>query len=210
MLPLFDEERLDFYKWLADYYSTSIGMILKIAHPGGLGTTLRRYIELTEKGSSKQKGDGVDKESTILNTVGLSDRITVEKLFQLVEDAGFNDLNRLLKKGLIEYRYELKEFSPKYRNIVKYIENDEERIAALKKKMPAKGQITEYVSTHKNISEEDLREIFPNVKSHLSWLSENGFIEIEREEVFRDPFKNISPDKPDIPKLTIEQETAFK
>jgi primosomal protein N' (replication factor Y) len=208
--PLFDEERLEYYKWLADYYSTSIGMILKIAHPGGLGTTLRRFINLTDKGKKVLDINAINKESSILNTISSSESITVEKLFQIVEDTGFNDLNRLLKKGLIEYRYELKEFSPKYRNIVNSVETDDEVIAALKKKMPAKGQIAEYVSVHKNISEEDLREIFPNVKSHLAWLNDNGLIELVREEVFRDPFKNISPGKPEVPKLTIEQETALK
>ena len=209
-VPLFDEERLDFYKWLADYYCSSLGMILKIAHPGGLGTTLRRYIKLTEKGLKKQNADTVDKETSLINIIAQSEKLTVEKLFQLVEDTGFKDLNRLLKKGLIEYRYELKEFSPKYRNIVNSVETDDEVIAALKKKMPAKGQIAEYVSIHKNISEEDLREIFPNVKSHLAWLNDNRLIEVVREEVFRDPFKNISPGKPEIPKLTIEQETALR
>jgi len=207
--PLFDEERLDFYKWLAEYYCTSLGMILKIAHPGGLGTTLRRFIELTDKGKKVLDINAVNKESSILNTIGSSERITVEKLFQIVEDTGFNDLNRLIKKGLIEYRYELKEFSPKYKNIVNYVETDEGKIAALKKKMPAKGLIAEYVSIHKNISEDDLREIFPNVKSHLGWLNDKGLIEIVREEVFRDPFINLSPGKSDIPKLTIEQETAL-
>ncbi len=208
--PLFDEGRLDFYKWLADYYNSSIGMILKIAHPGGLGTTLRRYIVLTEKGVKKQNADAVDKESSLISTIAQSERITVEKLFQLVEDTGFNDLNRLLKKGLIEYRYELKEFSPKYRNIVNSVKTDDEKLNALKKKMPAKGLIAEYVSNHKNISEEDLREIFPNVKNHLAWLNDNGFIELVREEVFRDPFKNVIPGKPDIPELTIEQANALK
>lgn len=208
--PLFNESRLDFYKWMADYYNSSIGMILKIAHPGGLGTTLRRYIELTDKGIKKQKADAVDKESTLLSTIAQSERITVEKLFQLVEDTAFNDLNRLLKKGLIDYRYELKEFSHKYRNIINSVKTGSEKITALKKKMPAKGLIAEYVSGHKNISEDDLREIFPNVKNHLAWLNENGFIELVREEVFRDPFKNIVPAKPDIPKLTIEQATALK
>ncbi len=207
--PLFDEDRLEFYKWLADYYSTSIGMILKIAHPGGLGTTLRRYVELTGKGKQVIDENVVNKESSILNTLVNSERITVEKLFQLVDNSGFNDLNRLLKKGLIDYRYELKEYTPKYRNIINSIEKNEEIVSALKKKKPAKGLIAEYLSVHKSVPEEDLKEIFPNVKSHLNWLDENGFIEIMKEEVFRDPFKNISPGKPDIPKLTIEQETAL-
>jgi len=207
--PLFDEKRLDFYKWLADYYCSSLGMILKIAHPGGLGTTLRRYIELTDKGLSKNElGD--NKESGIINTIALTERITVERLFQLVEDISFNDLNRLIKKGLIEYRYKLKEISPKYRNKVQFIETENEKIGLLKKKMPAKGLIAEYISIHNNIYEEELREIFPNVKNHLGWLKDNSFIEITKEEVFRDPFKNISAGKPEILELTIEQKTALK
>ncbi len=208
--PLFDEKRLDFYKWLADYYCSSLGMILKIAHPGGLGTTLRRYIELTDKGLSKKNELGDNKESGIINTIALTERITVERLFQLLEDISFNDLNRLIKKGLIEYRYKLKEISPKYRNKVQFIETENEKIGLLKKKMPAKGLIAEYISIHNNIYEEELREIFPNVKNHLGWLKDNSFIEITKEEVFRDPFKNISAGKPEILELTIEQKTALK
>ena len=35
--PLFDERRLDFLRWVSNYYLTSLGIVLKAAHPGGLG-----------------------------------------------------------------------------------------------------------------------------------------------------------------------------
>ena len=42
--PLFDSNRLEFFKWVADYYHASLGTVLKFAHPGGLGTSLQRFL----------------------------------------------------------------------------------------------------------------------------------------------------------------------
>ena len=178
--PLFDEERLDFYRWVADYYASSLGIILKIAHPGGVGTTLRRYLVLTEKGKAQDAGS----ESKVLETLRLGKNLTVEKLFQLVDNTGFSELNRLVKKGLIEYRYVIKELKPKYRHIIKPLERDSTKLNDLKKKMPAKGQIAEYLTGFEAVTEDDLREIFPNVKNHIAWLNKNKFVEVYKEEIF--------------------------
>ena len=118
--PLFDEKRLEFYRWIADYYITSLGLVLKFAHPGGIGTTLRRFLKLTSSGERKLKQGSInDKERNILSALDVTGEITAEKLFDLVEGTDFNSLNRLMGKGLVEYSYFLKELKPKYKRVVK-------------------------------------------------------------------------------------------
>ena len=208
--PLFDEGRLEFYRWVADYYISSLGLVLKTAHPGGIGTTLRRYVELTQKGSKKlESGFSNRNEERIISAVHLSENISAEKLFELVEGTNFNILNRLINKGLIEYRYDLKELKPKYKKVVHPKKTDTDSLAELKKRMPAKASIMDFLLNHENASVDELKEIFPNVGSHIKWLEENGLVDVELREVLRDPFKDVDFKKEPPPELTVDQKAVL-
>jgi len=209
--PLFDKPRLEFYRRVADYYIASLGIVLKIAHPGGVGTTLRRYLVATEKGLKKlRQGKCNESEYRILNTVNLSQNISAEKLFELVDGTNFVVLNRVISRGLLEYRYSLKELKPKYKKLIKSKYTAQEPIENLRKKMPAKAAILDFLFNHNNIDIEELKEIFPNVNSHIKWLEENNLVEVELKEVMRDPFRDIDYNSDPVPQLTADQRTALK
>ncbi|KAB2833105.1 MAG: hypothetical protein F9K51_04060, partial [Candidatus Dadabacteria bacterium] len=68
--PLFDEKRLAFLKWAADYYMTSLGIVLKAAHPSGLGARIRRVIKMTQDGiGALDRRRLTDHEAIVLKTV---------------------------------------------------------------------------------------------------------------------------------------------
>ena len=65
--PLFDEKRLEFFKWISKYYISSLGLVLKYAHPLGLGKSLKKFVKLTEAGIKKidnKKTTHIDKANT--------------------------------------------------------------------------------------------------------------------------------------------------
>lgn len=207
--PLFDIKRLEFLKWVADYYMTSLGIVLKAAHPGGLGVSLKRLIKITDGGKkSLEDGRLTEHEILVLKTVLNSGEISSQKLLSLVDNTSAELLNSLKRRGLVDFEYELKS-DPKIKT---------ERIISaapgaalddpLLKRKKTKSQILEFVLANGRVPLDDLKEVFGNVNAHLAWLGENGFIVTEHEEVSRDPFAGIEIKEDRRPALTIDQEIA--
>lgn len=207
--PLFDKGKLEFFNWISNYYLTSLSSVLKVAHPGGLGTSLRRLIEITEKGIRQLNTNSIGVlQRQIISSIYHSKQITVEKLFDLIEDVNFNHINSLKAKGLIDFNYEIKIAKPKFRKVISL--NDSSSLEQSLNRMPAKASILDFVLTHGSVTYDDLKEIFPNVSSHLKWLEEKGFVKIELQELLRDPFRDIQAEEQSPPKLTVEQKIALK
>jgi len=209
--PLFDEKRLGFLRWIADYYLTSLGIVLKAAHPGGLGTSLKRVLKITEKGENLLHKDKLsDLERLILKTLSISEEVTVRKLFNVVGDATHELLNSLRRRNLIEFSYELHS-NPKVKH--EKIIVAEENVSLgdeLRKKNPARFEILDFIFTHKRVSYTDIKEIFGDVSRHIRWLKDKGFIKVEQEEVSRDPFSEIPLSREIPPRFTPDQEVAFR
>ncbi len=207
--PLFDEKRLGFLKWAADYYMTSLGIVLKASHPGGLGVSMKRLIKITDGGKrAVEDGRLVEHEILVLKTVLNSGELSSQKLLSLVENTSAELLNSLRRRGLIEFEYELKS-DPKIKTekIIAAAEGarlDDERL----KRKKTKSQILEFVLAAGRVPLDDLKEVFGTVGQHLAWLEENGFIVTEHEEISRDPFGAMDIKEDKRPVLTIDQEIA--
>ncbi|WP_462137110.1 replication restart helicase PriA [Candidatus Mycalebacterium sp.] len=208
--PLFDETRLEFFKWIADYYICPLGAVAKAAHPSGLGSmSVRRKIAITEAGKTalkKSKLSGNDK--TILRALE-SGEMTLEKLFEVVEDSSFGKVHRLENKGLAEIEYEVKRGANiRYETLYSAAAGSSARSEI--SKMPAKRSVVELIEEHGKISRPDIKDILGNTCApHLKWLEEKGIIEAEKIEIVRDPFAEIKPDGKPAPKMTAEQQKAF-
>jgi primosomal protein N' (replication factor Y) len=207
--PLFNEKRLGFLKWAADYYMTSLGIILKAAHPGGLGTSVKRMIKITDGGTKAlDRGRLTSQESIVLKTVLKSCEISSQKLLSLVENTSAELLNSLRRRGLLEFSYELKS-DPKIKTekIISAAPGADPGDPLLKRKK-TKSQILEFLIENGRVPLDDLKEVFGSVSAHLVWLGENKFIVTEHEEVSRDPFAGVEIKEDVKPVLTIDQEIA--
>ena len=92
--PLFDHKRLDFLRWVSSYYMTSLGIVLKAAHPGGLGVSLRRMIkicDLGEEGAHKKRLSQY--EEIVLKTLMSVPGISVERIFNIIDGLTHETLN---------------------------------------------------------------------------------------------------------------------
>ena len=208
--PLFNQKRLEFLKWVANYYITSLGIVLKAAHPAGLGVGLKRLIKITESGLGALNQDRLSEhEHLVLNTIKNSPEITSQKLLNLVSNTSNELLNSLKRRGLIDFEYELSS-DPKVKTekIIVAGAGASLNSKALSRKH-AKVDILEFVLKHRRVPLSDLKEIFGNVGAHLPWLEEKEFVKIEHQEISRDPFSNIDTSNEQSHKLTLDQELAF-
>jgi primosomal protein N' (replication factor Y) (superfamily II helicase) len=208
--PLFDEKRLEFLNWIARYYLTSLGIVLKAAHPGGLGISLKKTIKITERGANLPGKDRLGEiEKLILKTLSISGEILVRKLIGLVEGATYELLNSLRRRRLIEFDYELSS-DPKVK-IEKIIAaqmraNLEDK---WRRSVSTRAQIFDYILSHGRVPYTDIRATFGDVSRHIQWLEERGFVKIEHERISRDPFSDMTYSDEIPTKLNPDQERAF-
>ncbi len=212
--PLFDTKRLEFFKWIADYYICPLGAVIRAAHPSGLGSMrLKRKVVLTEPGKTaleKGKVSGIDE--TILRALAAGGasggEITFEKLFEIAENSGFGKVYYLERKGLVKIQYDFKRGAKiLYEKIYSAPTGSSARSEV--SKTPAKRSILDFLEEHGKVSASGIKEIFGNsAAGHLKWLEEKGIAEMEKREIVRDPFAAIKPDGKPAPKMTFEQEKA--
>ncbi|GJM15963.1 MAG: primosomal protein N' [Thermodesulfobacteriota bacterium] len=209
--PLFDEKRLEFLRWISNYYIASLGIVLKAAHPGGLGVSLKRLITITENGINALNADRLTSHETlVLNTVYNFGEVTSQKLLTLVENTSNELLNSFKRRNLIEFSYELASDSKiKTEKIIVAGDGASLDSKSLQRKH-AKAEILEYVLTHRKVTLVDLKEIFGNVVAHLPWLEEKEFIKIEHQEISRNPFSEIKVSNEPPPNLNLDQDIAYK
>lgn len=209
--PLFDEKRLEFLRWVSTYYLASLGIVLKAAHPGGLGVSLKRLISITENGIKALDAKRLTSHETlVLNTIYNFGEITSQKLLNLVENTSNELLNSLKRRNLLEIGYELAS-DPKVKTEKIIVAGDG---ASLENKSlvrkHAKVEILEFILTHRRVPLSDLKEVFGNVGAHLKWLEEKEFVKIEHQEISRDPFSEIDISSESPHALTLDQDVACK
>lgn len=209
--PLFDQRRLEFLKWVSNYYIASLGIVLKAAHPGGLGVSLKRLITITENGINALNADRLTShESLVLNTVCNSGEITSQKLLNLVENTSNELLNSFKRRNLIEFNYEIASDSKIKTEKIIVAGDGASLDSPMLQRKHAKVQILEYVLTHRRVSLADLKEIFGNVGAHIPWLEQYEFVKIEHQEISRNPFSEIKLSNEPPPKLNLDQEIAYE
>ncbi|MCK5710027.1 MAG: primosomal protein N' [Deltaproteobacteria bacterium] len=207
--PLFDDKRLEFLRWVSTYYLASLGIVLKAAHPGGLGVSLKRLISITENGIKALDAKRLTSHETlVLNTIYNFGEITSQKLLNLVENTSNELLNSLKRRNLLEIGYELAS-DPKVKTEKIIVAGDDASLEnkSLERKH-AKVEILEFILIHRRVPLTDLKEIFGNVSAHLPWLEEKEFVKIEHREISRDPFSEIDISSESPPKLTLDQDVA--
>src|SRR3990172_4880152 len=87
--PIFTEKSLEFYKWLADYYISSLGEALKLAVPYGLDIESKRKIVSDTNFASRLLEKEKDKNSL---------KSKILKVLSEKEEMNFSHLQRLVQK----------------------------------------------------------------------------------------------------------------
>lgn len=208
--PLFDEKRLEFFKWISNYYVCSLGAVIRAAHPAGLGSMrVKRKASLTpEGGAALEKNRPAGADGAVLRALAPG-AMTLEKLFEVVEGGGFARVYGLERKGLVEIEYEAKRGAAvRYETVYSAHAGASERSEI--SKMPAKREIARFIEERGKASRSEIKEMLGNSSlPHLNWLEKKGVVGAEKKEIIRDPFAGIKPDGKPAPRMTADQQKAF-
>lgn len=209
--PLFDEKRLEFFRRVSEYYMAPLGIVLKFAHPLGLGKSVGKTVRITEEGKSRlRKGKLDDLEKKILETLLLEEDLVSEKLLELGGGASLENLNSLQRRGHIEFDYRvISDEKVKYEKIYS-ASCDPDTVLEVKQKKPAKGAILEFISLRGSVPRSELKEIFGNFTAHVKWLVDNALVSLELREIGRDPYGVFDADEQPHEKLTQDQRMAME
>jgi primosomal protein N' (replication factor Y) len=202
--PLFPEEMLSFFRWIADYYYHPIGEVISEALPGGINISEFVTFALTDAGR-RVAADGARQEEAdeILAALSRGSAMRcreIEKaLGRPVRQAA---LQRLEKKGWVCRQREIRGGRTRTKK---------ERHAVLKSSLPPaeglstpKQAILDALGANGETPIRQLRSLAKNAARHVRELQEKGFVQVTEKEVYRDPFgEAVDPDAP--PALTLEQ-----
>lgn len=209
--PLFDEKRLDFFRQVSEYYMAPLGVVLKFAHPLGLGKSVGKTVRITEEGKNRlQARDLADLEKKVLETLLLEGELVSEKLLELSGKASLENLNSLQRKGYVQFDYRvISDEKVKYEKV--YSSScDPGTVSEIKRKKPAKGAILEFISSRDSAPHSELKEIFGNFTAHVKWLVDNALVSVELKEIGRDPYSAFDAEEEPPEKLTQDQRMAME
>ena len=209
--PLFDEKRLEFFRRVSEYYMAPLGIVLKFAHPLGLGKSVGKTVRITEEGENRLQEEGLDNlEKKILKTLLLEEELVSEKLLELAGGASLENLNSLQRRGYVKFDYRvISDEKVKYEKIYGG-SCDSDAVSEIKRKKPAKGAILEFINGRGSAPHSELKEIFGNFTTHVKWLVDNALVSVELREIGRDPYGAFDTEEDPPKELTQDQRMAME
>ena len=87
--PIFDDKALSFYKWIAEYYLSSLGEALKLSIPQGIEVETKRKIVSDTEYCKKLLATESKRNTT---------RIKLLEILSIKPEAAFNTIQKLVKK----------------------------------------------------------------------------------------------------------------
>lgn len=218
--PIFTEKSLDFYKWIADYYLSSLGEALKNSVPSGLEVETKRKIVADCDACLNQLQNEKDLNSNrakILKYLSESSTVSLNYLKKTTKVANvYSILKTLEKRGLISIVDEVEKAKVKIKT-VKFAElnSDTEfvfnKIGEIEKRSPKQAEILLYLIGNK-LKKASLTEIYEQTKSNLSSiksLEEKNLLKIIDVEETREYNERLEEDVKDIT-LTAKQDEIVK
>ena len=195
-VPVFDDKSLEFYKWLSDYYLSSLGEALKLAVPYGLEVETKRKILSDKKacGELLQKEKNKDSiKSNILRVLAERDEINLSYLQRVVKKKNIYSILRSLEKaGALNILDEIEEAKVKVKT-AKYVKLDKPLaeiyayFPELESRSPKQVKIILELIEKKNkpVALSDLLKKAEASQASVESLAGKGLVKIYEKEVDR-------------------------
>ncbi|RLB82838.1 MAG: primosomal protein N' [Deltaproteobacteria bacterium] len=201
--PLFFLSMIPFFKWIANYYMYPIGEVIKCALPAGINIYDFAAMTITKEGEKALSRDlASSPEYEVLSSLKQGycrlqdiskflDKKIPNSLIHAMENRGWIERTRKLKKGLTKSRFE------QYLSLIDPLVKTEGLSSPSKK-------VLETLKSEGNISVTELRKLVPVPSNLIRSLEHSKYISICKKRIYRDPFgESIKPDT--APYLTNEQ-----
>ena len=209
--PLFDARDLAFFRWIASYYASPIGEVLKTALPAGIGVEEKKTIRITPEGAEALGLGGLSAlQGRVLEGLEAGKEMSVRTLNnRLGRRVPGSTLDALDARGLVEMRRDLQDARtrPLTVKVVTWTGDGQasEKVEDLGKRAPRRAELMQWLSGRGRVGISEVRAACPGALRHLGLLEAEGLVSIEEQEVCRDPFHDepVSPER--VPMLTDEQ-----
>ncbi len=215
--PLFPENLVLFYRWIAEYYHYPIGEVIKTALPGGLTQRNRKILKLTESGreslgvwplSEKVEPDWfhlLQKKNELSPAVTkklLTDKV-YKQLIDQWQESGLAAFHDVLDKAKTGQRSELCYVRTGTVELPPSIEGEEGRKelkAAASQEFSGKSLTVPLVRTlfllvqlaeeqgQESVAARDLRKIYNGASKALKELEARGMVSSVTRRMYRNPF----------------------
>lgn len=208
--PFFHEQQLSFYRWLSSYYLAPLGEVIQGSLPRGVRGSRRRSLQVTDRGSrALEEGETSAEESALLRLLQQHPGMSMGNLERSLPGSG-PLCRRLKNRGLLIWEDHLLCPPVKARRL-KVVR----RAAAADLYLPEEGlkpreeEILAFLVSGPMLLR-DLERQVGNASYWVEKLAERGLVEVNFEEVYRDPTGPavIEPGPP--PALSEEQEEAVR
>ncbi len=234
--PLFHQNSVPFYRWVANYYHYPLGLVIKTALPGGLAprsqrklflkTSYDHFLTLFEEqipqwawNLATQGELGAVETATIL-----TDRKGKSLVAQFVEKDAVSIVNVVAKDGVREkselcyaltspHPFTPKEIDASREGLKEYQQKVSLEAGVALKLSEVKALYSLQTLSQKNnrqtIALKDLRHDYSGASKALIALEEKKIVVSSRQRVFRSPFGEQLKHYPRPDNLTIEQQTVL-
>ncbi|MEA1933714.1 MAG: primosomal protein N' [Thermodesulfobacteriota bacterium] len=218
--PLFPENMIAFFRWIADYYQYPIGRVIKGALPAGLSPQMGRRISLTDQGReyvSAIIGTRTDPGYSWLPDFLANGTLSPAAVRKIRRTKGKKILLKWEEEGHVRIRQELTGATAKAGTevCVCLASTNTEFHPAFDLTVPEQKTlrlIREMSEEAKSglIPRKDLAGKYSGVRKGLKLLENKGIIKLKKQQVFRDPFGYCPPFFPKPERLTDEQRSALE
>ncbi|MFW6011462.1 MAG: replication restart helicase PriA [Desulfosalsimonas sp.] len=206
--PLFPEEMIPFFRWIAGYYMHPLGEVISEALPGGINPAEYSLYRTTDKGAA-----ALDNEKLPLQEKKILDQLsrTPCRHSSLCRKTGENIprsiLEKMRRRGLLEKENKLhrQTVRTKTRRCAEIADSGIAEETLSEQKL----SIIRHLRKNGKTPVEELKKIVPTAANHVRELEKKGYVKISDQEVYRDPFGDpVDPDTP--PRLTAEQQKVVR
>lgn len=197
--PLFNEEDLNFYRWVSKYYMSPLGKVMAEVLPGGIDIKSNRWITL------KQENIGYKHQTPSTTTQAIIDRLKLYpkgiSFVRLKNDLDSKDISKELRElhdaKLIEVENKLGRpgIARKKEKIVVLSDKIIDRSPWTSKQL----SVMDFIRSNGDTSMGTLRCQFKNISHIIKELEQHGIIKTYEREVYRLPGQpptiGVYPDK---------------
>jgi len=215
--PVFPENMVPFFRWVARYYHYPIGEVIRGALPGGLTSQSGRQITITEAGLHYffTEQPQLAEEHPWLAGLTAKKKLsaaTVRKLWRgkerrLIEqwgEQGLISVEQIISGATIGQKTETCVFfvpePPTAETLASLKPSEKKTLALLEEMQPHSSQ---------GLPRREMTRAYSGAAKALALLAEKGIIRLEDRPVYRDPFGETPLFFPRPAQLTADQETAL-
>ena len=228
--PLFPEELVPFFRWIADYYHYPLGEVIRTGLPGGLIVRSGREIILTESGRQhlpdvlltvKKQAAWMqrllDKGRLLPGTVNsIWRKVAMQRLLRKWEKAGWLEIREVIVEPgvkaktmtMVSLSSALQEQLADYQT-----KNDEQPPGLSDELKKTERKTLELFFNHcagrPVLPRPELTRRYSGAGKALHALADRGLVTMEEQRSYRDPFGNVPPFFAPPANLTPEQESVL-